>query len=124
MSEYHQGECTAKHDALKEQLDKIEGTSNETTKLFTEIRLELQSVVESTKSAHHRITEQGELIATIRDAVYEMKEMRKEMNDMQTDVKSLKDVPNKRWDTVVSTILNTTVAAIIGIAIGYVINNK
>lgn len=124
MSEYHQGECNAKHEAVKEQLDKIEVALGETTKALNEVKLDLKSALDSTKSAHHRINEQSELIETIRDAVLEMKAMRKEVTDMQTDVKALKEVPNKRWDSVVSTVINTIVAAVIGIAIGYVFSKR
>lgn len=88
----------------------------------------LVKVEESTKSAHHRIDnlqkqqeKDSELIIAVKELAVEMKNMRKDMTDIDGRLKQIESKPSKNWDKVITTIIGTVVGAIAGAFIGLIL---
>ena len=81
----------------------------------------LVRVEESSKQAHKRldtveskINNIYELATSVREIAIEMKEMRKDMSNIDSRVKSIEDKPGKRYDTIVGQIISIIIAAVLG----------
>ena len=81
----------------------------------------LVRVEESSKQAHKRldtveskISNIYELATSVREIAIEMKEMRKDMSNIDSRVKSIEDKPGKRYDTIVGQIISIIIAAVLG----------
>lgn len=74
----------------------------------------LTAVEQSTKSAHHRLDNIEKLTESVYALANETKTMREDMNKLQTDVDSIKAVPQKRYETVINTLITTIVGAVVG----------
>jgi seryl-tRNA synthetase len=84
----------------------------------------LVKVEESTKSAHHRIDtleqkqeKDSELIIAVKELAVEMKNMRKDMTDIDGRLKQIESKPGKRLEQIISLIVTGIGTAILGFLI-------
>lgn len=52
-----------------------------------------------------RVSEQGELIQTIKLLAQELERMKSDVSEMKSDVKKLAEKPQKRWEAIVDKLL-------------------
>ena len=81
----------------------------------------LTEVEERAKSNSHRITEiekrqdnLDDLVSTVKVLADREERVEGDVREIKDDVKSIKDKPAKRWDTVVTQIITILVAAVVG----------
>ena len=86
-----------------------------------EIEHRLTEVESRSKSNAHRLDEMekrqddlDELVSTVKVLADREVRMENDVKEIKDDVKSLKQKPIKRWDSIVDKIIITIVAAIIG----------
>lgn len=94
----------------------------------TEIIERLVKVEQSDKSAHHRIdkvesevSEIKELTIAVKEIAMETKEMRKDLNNVDSRLKTVEDKPAKNWDNIKMTVITSIISLIIGSVGGAVI---
>lgn len=87
----------------------------------TEIEHRLTEVESRSKSNAHRLDEMekrqddlDELVSTVKVLADREVRVENDVKEIKDDVKSLKQKPIKRWDSIVDKIIITIVAAIIG----------
>lgn len=81
----------------------------------------LTEVEARSKSNSHRIDDLekrqdnlDELVSTVKVLAVREENVETDVKEIKSDVKSLTEKPAKRWETIVSTIITTVVAAIVG----------
>ncbi len=81
----------------------------------------LTEVEERAKSNSHRINEiekrqdnLDDLVSTVKVLADREERVEGDVREIKDDVKSIKDKPAKRWDTVVTQIITILVAAVVG----------
>lgn len=80
-----------------------------------------QKAYDSASSAHKRIdkikkdiTALNELTRTVAILTTEIKHLTSSISEVKSDIKSLKEVPADRWNTVIKVIVSAVVSAIAG----------
>lgn len=88
----------------------------------------ITAVEESIKSAHHRIDEVQEnqkvlleMNANIKLLTEQFKTQSKELTEVKSDVKELKEKPVKRWDSIVATIITVITSALSGAVLALIL---
>lgn len=88
-----------------------------------EVKIEhrLTEVEERAKSNSHRITEiekrqnnLDDLVGTVKVLADREERVEGDVKEIKDDVKSIKDKPAKRWESVVTQIITILVAAVVG----------
>ena len=81
----------------------------------------LTEVEARSKSNSHRIDDLekrqdnlDELVSTVKVLAVREENVETDVKEIQNDVKSLTEKPAKRWEAIVSTIITTVVAAVLG----------
>lgn len=81
----------------------------------------LTEVEARSKSNSHRIDDLekrqdnlDELVSTVKVLAVREENVETDVKEIKSDVKSLTEKPTKRWEAIVSTIITTLVAAILG----------
>lgn len=87
----------------------------------TEIIERLVKVEQSDKSAHHRIdkvevevSEIKELTIAVKEIAMETKEMRKDLNNVDSRLKTVEDKPAKNWDNIKMCVITSIISLVIG----------
>ena len=70
-----------------------------------EIYERLTAAESSVKSLHKRVDKQEDLIENIRSMVVEMKNMREDINRIDSKVTEIEQKPAKRWESIIAAII-------------------
>lgn len=104
--------------------DLKEGADVDLCEAHTQCMERLVAVEASVKSAHHRIDEVQEsqkilmeMNTNIRLLVEQNKVQDQKLENVEKDVKELKEKPNKRWETVVAAVITALCSGIAGAAL-------
>lgn len=92
----------------------------ETMKLMEEIaalRESQAAAVEQHKSMFRRIAANEELLKSLNDLAYSVKQMTERIEKMSKDIDDIKSKPAKRWESIVEKILLTAVGVFVGWAL-------
>lgn len=82
-----------------------------------ELRAVQAASVEQHKSMLHRITANEELLKSLNDLAYSVRQMTERIEKMSKDIDDIKSKPAKRWESIVEKMLLTAVGVFVGWAL-------
>jgi uncharacterized protein YlxW (UPF0749 family) len=82
-----------------------------------ELRAVQAASVEQHKSMLRRITANEELLKSLNDLAYSVRQMTERIEKMSKDIDDIKSKPAKRWESIVEKILLTAVGVFVGWAL-------
>ena len=80
----------------------------------------LTSVESSVKSAHHRIDSIEQLTQSVSDMVIEVKHMREDLNKVQSEMETVKNLPLRFYDKFIWAVTGAFISGFVSVVISVI----